>query len=112
MARLLLLSFLLCLHASNSQAEETQYWIYSGQSNLTGFAGLREVVTERFPDLRLEEIRSGIPGTPIQSWLKDDPWQERERTGWKQLLAALEKKEEGEIAGMVWYQWESNTQTD
>ncbi len=93
-------------------AERTQHWIYAGQSNLTGFNGLREVVNGAHPDLVLKEIRSGIPGTPIQSWLKDDPWQDRPKTGWKILLDQLKKNPDADIAGMVWYQGESNTKED
>ncbi len=107
LACVILLSF-----AATVYAERQQRWIYAGQSNLAGFNGLSEVVTGRTPGLRLFEARSGIPGTPIQSWLKDDPWQERPKTGWKLLEATLKKQPDVEIAGMVWYQGESNTQDD
>lgn len=106
----LLVSAIAC--TVKTSAEDTQYWIYAGQSNLAGFSGLQAVVRERFPAIQLKEIRSGIPGTPIQSWLKDDPWQERDKTGWKILLDGLKKKGDGQIVGMVWYQGESNTRDD
>ena len=64
----------------------------------SGFSGLQVVVREHLPTVHLNEIRSGIPGTPIQSWLEDDPWQERGKTGWKILLEWLTKESHGEIA--------------
>lgn len=91
-------------------AQSTDVWIFSGQSNMQKIGGAVQRAVGNVVENHSHQLRSiyvAAPGKPIEAWL--DP-EHRDHRLWLDLLAKIKeaKKSGARFAGFVWYQGESS----